>query len=153
MYSFNQHLWSSMHISMLLVLMPCETKLNEQADAHTLTIRLGSMVGVLTVGVQLAKMSPFRSYVVLVGSCMTTVFAKALGYDAFPIYVSVSLLHHCTTCLPAASLHPLFTYCVPCIFLADNSPGRFKPLGNSTGLRHCSCLGVKHAWHASVCQL
>ncbi len=42
-------------------------------------------------------MTPFRSYVVVTGSCVASVFAKALNLDAFPVYISVrSLMHQCS---------------------------------------------------------
>ncbi len=43
----------------------------------------------LPAGVQLAKMTPFRSYVVIHGSCVAAVFGKAVGLDSFPVYISV----------------------------------------------------------------
>ena len=43
----------------------------------------------LSAGVQLAKMTPFRSYVVIMGSCVAAVFGKAVGLDSFPVYISV----------------------------------------------------------------
>ncbi|DBA79749.1 TPA: hypothetical protein ACH3X1_008414 [Trebouxia sp. C0004] len=46
----------------------------------------------LPAGVQLAKMTPFRSYVVIMGSCVAAVFGKAVGLDSFPVYISVSAI-------------------------------------------------------------
>ncbi len=43
----------------------------------------------LLAGLQLAKMTPFRSYVVIIGSCVAAVFGKAAGLDSFPVYISV----------------------------------------------------------------
>ncbi len=34
-------------------------------------------------------MTPFRSYVVIMGSCVAAVFGKAVGLDSFPVYISV----------------------------------------------------------------
>ena len=34
-------------------------------------------------------MTPFRSYIVIMGSCVAAVFGKAVGLDSFPVYISV----------------------------------------------------------------
>ena len=44
---------------------------------------------VANAGVQLAKMTPCRSFVVIMGSCVAAVFGKAVGFESFPVYVSV----------------------------------------------------------------
>ena len=44
-------------------------------------------------GVQLAKMTPFRSYVVMMGCCIASVGGGALKLDAFPVYISVRYQH------------------------------------------------------------
>ena len=94
----------------------CMTTENEPAKfmAHLYaagyTLKLpGLKCYAICAGVQLAKMTPFRSYVVLVGSCITSVFAKAFGYDAFPMYVSVSpsALYFCQQCFCNLMLHSL----------------------------------------------
>ncbi|KAL0025889.1 hypothetical protein WJX79_010702 [Trebouxia sp. C0005] len=43
-------------------------------------------------GVQLAKMTPTRSYIVIMGSCVAAVFGRAVGLDLFPVYISVRTL-------------------------------------------------------------
>lgn len=46
----------------------------------------------LPAGVQLAKMTPTRSYIVIMGSCVAAVFGRAVGLDLFPVYISVRTL-------------------------------------------------------------
>ncbi|DBA83574.1 TPA: hypothetical protein ACH3X2_006489 [Trebouxia sp. C0005] len=42
-------------------------------------------------GVQLAKMTPTRSYIVIMGSCVAAVFGRAVGLDLFPVSAIVAV--------------------------------------------------------------